>query len=125
MDTFTTPMTSVWANDVEASAFYHPFTEAMDARTIQSVRISIEMRFPVGNLRYKAFDQYSADGVTWDAPVDLTDVASADGVVYPSSWTDIKSNARRFVRSGVKAYNSRGTNLNLGFAGLRVESRIG
>lgn len=124
MNQLTIPMTPVWANNTSGSALDHPLTDALDATTLHSVRVSLEMAQRTGNLYAQVYIETSDDALTWTGATTIGSAVSADGVTYGTSWIDVSAIATgRFARLGIRAWNDTGTALNLANISLRVELR--
>jgi hypothetical protein len=123
MEVLTIPLTPVWANNTSGSAIGHPLTEALPSARVKSARVSIELRQRTGNLVVQVYYEYSADGLSWSGATVVGSSQGDNGVTSATTFTDVSSGAKRFIRWGIRAWNSSGTSLNLGNASARIETR--
>lgn len=119
----TTETASVWTLH-DGTALEHPLTEVLPSANTKSVRVTLEMRAPVGDITVQAFFQYTPDGYTFGTAVPIGDVVdTAAGPVYGTDWIDISTDALTGMRFGVIAANDTTEDLNLAYVVIKIESR--
>lgn len=128
----TMPLTTqahlVWG-ERGTSNVNHPFTPPMAASEWKAARVALELFQSQSALSVTAMYQVSDDGKDFGTSVyTLGSALTADGTNVSSGGTDgfidlTNLAGKRYVRFGVQVANNSGSNLNTGYAVLRVEGR--
>jgi len=115
----------VWtASTTEA---FFPLSDPMPSAGLLSVRVSTEIAEKVGNCQVRAGIRYSYDLKTWANAVviDTTYVSNPATPDFNDDYTDISANARTWIRFGVLASNTVGTDFSACNATLLIEPKEG
>lgn len=130
LTSYTAGPTMVWSNRSTTSELIFPITPALPAATIQSVRSSLELRSATSKVSVQIGYQYSDDQETWydgeatptqDEASTLGSARTSDGVDYGSTFTDITTSAKLFVRFVLVAKNDSEGDLEMGTAAARLD----
>ena len=124
MNPNTSDATPVWANH-PSTPLVHALEPWQSSTDLADLRLTVEMRNRVGDIKFQAFIQYADDPMdptTWSTPTAIGALLSANGT-SSSAWTSVTSGKKRFYRTGVRAVNDSSTSLNLAHAILRKETR--
>lgn len=113
--------TVVHANST--TPIFHPGTEWRDASTITKVRVTQDNRGLVGSMEIGAAYQTANVENSPDTAVLLDSTAAADGMVYPTDWTDLSAvvKSKQLIRFGRLAKLTSGTTLALGGSYILIE----
>lgn len=127
MPTIMSPMRTIASLKSTTTPLFNAMTDWVDVTYINLVMFSIELA-GVGNLECQPAAQFSADGITWDAPIAINLGIGSGNWTSAPNWTHMESYVaapfggapRTMVRFGLMVRNKAGTKAENAVARLRV-----
>ncbi len=105
------------------ASVYVPLLPPMERASFSELRVSVEVNEALGDIQVQAFYEVSDDLVTWTDRTNLGGVVDKDDTKDFSAWTSGINTGKRYLRTGVRAYNSATGDANFTLATLVVETR--
>lgn len=128
MSNIITASEVVWANDdASANAIYHPLTSGMPAGGFKTIRVAVEVSHRSGGtngVNLQAYYEVTSNLDDWSGTQTAFGPTAGDtSPAYQTTTTELSPpTAARFIRFGVKALNDSGSDFNVAFATLKIET---